>query len=148
MSIAFSRNFLISFVRSLGIFFQGVWLVVMGFVLWTPELVPKGCHMNWEDDHMVVRCAGDQALRRAKSLVNIQFSWFLVCVTIFAMALYLVLLKRYEKKKVEEYRCIHKEDEEDDDDDDGLESQMKKHDESSESFVHMGKGLAPIDMER
>ncbi|RWR95950.1 transmembrane protein 45A [Cinnamomum micranthum f. kanehirae] len=148
LTIAFSRSFLISFVRSLSILFQGVWLIVMGFVLWTPGLVPKGCHMNSEDDHMVVRCTGDQALHRAKSLVNIQFSWFLVCITIFAMVLYLVLLRRYENK-VAEYRSLDKEEEEDDGDGDGddVESQIKKLEES-QSFIHMGKGLAPIDMER
>eukprot|EP00268_Persea_americana_P056633 TRINITY_DN6705_c0_g1_i1.p1 TRINITY_DN6705_c0_g1~~TRINITY_DN6705_c0_g1_i1.p1 ORF type:complete len:374 (+),score=30.35 TRINITY_DN6705_c0_g1_i1:66-1187(+) len=121
LTIAFSRSFLISFVRSLSILFQGVWLIVMGFVLWTPGLVPKGCQMNSEDDHMVVRCSGDQALHRAKSLVNIQFSWFLVCITIFAMVLYLVLLRRFEKK-VAEYRSLDKED-----DGDGGERSLRSH---------------------
>ncbi|XP_050369389.1 uncharacterized protein LOC126787578 [Argentina anserina] len=38
MRLGFPRSFLISFVRSLSIFFQSIWLMVMGFMLWTPEL--------------------------------------------------------------------------------------------------------------
>ncbi|KAI4368589.1 hypothetical protein MLD38_017133 [Melastoma candidum] len=84
-------SFLLSFVRSGSILFQGLWLMVMGFALWTPGLIPKGCYMNLEEGHEVVRCHSDEALHRAKSLVNIEFSWFVILVTIFAMSLYLVL---------------------------------------------------------
>lgn len=136
MGIACPQNFLISLVRSLSILFQGVWFIVMGFMLWTPELIPKGCFLNSEEGHLVVRCEGEAALHRAKSLVNIQFGWFLVCVTIFSMAFYVVLLRRYGEKI--EYRSLQA--------DYDIESHKNK--EEYQSFVHMGKGMAPLDIER
>ncbi|OWM73416.1 transmembrane protein 45B-like [Punica granatum] len=98
IGIALPRSFLVIFVRSVSIFSQGVWEIVMGFMLWTPQLIPKGCFMNLEEAHFVVRCNSDEALHRAKSLANILFSWFLISVTIFSVCLYLVLTKIYEDK--------------------------------------------------
>lgn len=83
--------------------------MVMGFMLFTPELIPKGCFMNREDGHTVVRCSDAKSLQRAISLVNIQFSWFFVGVVVFAMSFYLVLVKWYENN----------------DDDDDVESQKR-----------------------
>nr|XP_043627325.1 transmembrane protein 45B-like [Erigeron canadensis] len=93
MGINYQKSFIVSFIRSISIFFQGLWLMVMGFMLWTRSLIPKGCSLNLEEAHYVVRCHEDEALERAKSLVNIQFSWYLICVTIFAMTLYLAMHK-------------------------------------------------------
>ncbi|KAE9599039.1 hypothetical protein Lal_00044140 [Lupinus albus] len=95
MGISMPRSFLVSFVRSLSIFFQGLWFMLMGFMLWTPSLIPKGCFMNFEEGHNVVRCNDNEALNRAKSLVNIQFSLFFILVTIFGMSLYLILIQFY-----------------------------------------------------
>ena len=80
IGIVLPHSFLVNFVRSVSIFFQGLWLIVMGFMLWTPSLIPKGCYMNDEDGHMVVRCSSHEALHRAISLVNIEFSWFIIGV--------------------------------------------------------------------
>ncbi|KAK4753677.1 hypothetical protein SAY87_001781 [Trapa incisa] len=88
--------------------FQGIWLMIMGFMLWTPGLIPKGCFMNLEEGHLVVRCRSDEALHRAKSLVNIEFSWFLVCVTVFSVSVYLVLARIYGKDSFE-YEAIRSE---------------------------------------
>ncbi|KAL0389843.1 UNVERIFIED_CONTAM: hypothetical protein Scaly_0341400 [Sesamum calycinum] len=49
LGIHYPKSFLNSFVRSVSIMFQGVWLMVMGFMLWTPSLIPKGCFMNLEE---------------------------------------------------------------------------------------------------
>ncbi|CAN6555924.1 unnamed protein product [Malus baccata var. baccata] len=149
MGIGLPESFLVSFVRSLSIFFQGVWLMVMGFMLWTPDLMPKGCSMNLEEGHKVVRCHGDEALHRAKSLVNLQFSWFLLGVAIFGVSFYLVLVKVYgEKVEYFSLTRLHEEDEEDPDHD--VEYQKKSKLEDSKSFVnHMGKtAFASIDIER
>ncbi|TVU05594.1 hypothetical protein EJB05_48762, partial [Eragrostis curvula] len=35
--------------------FQGVWFVVMGVMLWTPPLLPKGCFLSHKDGHDVER---------------------------------------------------------------------------------------------
>lgn len=109
----------------------------MGFMLWTPGLVPKGCRMNYEEGHFVVRCEGERALGRAKSLVNLQFGWSFVCVAIFSMIFYVYLLRRYEEKV--EYRSLHA--------DDDMESQKNKEEEY-QSFVQMGKGMPPLNIER
>ncbi|XP_028800486.1 transmembrane protein 45B-like [Neltuma alba] len=98
IGIGLPSSFLVSFLRSVSIMFQGVWLMVMGFVLWTPGLIPKGCFMNPEEGHVVVRCSNEEALRRALSLVNIQFSWFFIGVAVFAVSFYMVLVKYYQGK--------------------------------------------------
>lgn len=98
MTIGHTQNFLLSFVRSTSITFNGVWLIVTGFMLWTPALIPKGCFINLEEEHQVVRCLGDEALLRAKSLVNLQFSWFFIAITVFSVSFYLVLDKINDEK--------------------------------------------------
>ncbi|XP_068312020.1 uncharacterized protein [Pyrus communis] len=149
LGIGFPKSFLVSFVRSLSIFFQGVWLMVMGFMLWTPDLMPKGCFMNLEEGHEVVRCHGDEALHRAKSLVNLQFSWFLVGIAILGVSLYLVLVKVYGEK-VEYFALTRLREEDEEDTDLDVESQKISKLGDSKSFVnHTGKtAFAPIDMER
>ncbi|XVE60092.1 hypothetical protein DITRI_Ditri05aG0099200 [Diplodiscus trichospermus] len=112
LGIWLPKCFMVSFIRSLSILYQGVWLIVMGYMLWTPELVPKGCFLHFEDGHKVVRCSSHEALHRAKSLVNIQFSWALIAVSIFSMSLYLVLVKLYGETV--EYSTLTKEEESDD----------------------------------
>lgn len=131
MGIGYPNSFLTSFVRSISILFQGVWLMVMGFMLWTPALIPKGCFINSEEGHQVVRCRSDEALHRARSLVNIQFSWYLIFVTIFAMSSYLFLTRMYGPEKVvADYQSLPKfqleeEDEDINDDDEDVESGHK-----------------------
>ncbi|KAI4349734.1 hypothetical protein L6164_010294 [Bauhinia variegata] len=148
MGIGLPKSFLVSFVRSTSIFFQGLWFIVMGFMLWTPSLMPKGCFMNDEDGHKVVRCSSDEALHRAKSLVNIEFSWFLVGVTIFAVSSYLILDKIYGEKI--EYFSLGKEEEDHDieSNESDVEFQKKSVLGKARSLIQMGKAFSPIDMER
>ncbi|KAJ4972159.1 hypothetical protein NE237_005258 [Protea cynaroides] len=146
MGITYRKSFLVSFIRSLSICFQGAWLILMGFVLWTPGLVPKGCFMNLEEGHLVVRCKTDEALHRAKSLVNIQFSWFLAMFVVFGMVFYLALLRMYPE--MVEYWPVDKVDEDGSED---LESQKRNNSnpaEESKSFVPMGKGWTALELER
>ncbi|XP_047979172.1 uncharacterized protein LOC125221084 [Salvia hispanica] len=95
------RSFLASFARGFSVVFQGVWLVVMGFMLWTPEWMPEDCFLKGE----MVMCRGDRALRRAKALVNLLFGLYLIVLTVFVMVFYLVLVKMYPQEKVE-YRSL------------------------------------------
>ncbi|CAA6664693.1 unnamed protein product [Spirodela intermedia] len=127
MGIGFPRSFAVSFVRSASILFQGLWFILMGFVLWTPALVFKGCFMHMRKAHggpLPWRCA----LHRAKSLVNLQFSWFLAGVSIFSVLFYLYVTRSTGSSG------IH------------LESQRRT--EETQSFVHMSKGFAEMDLER
>ncbi|KAI3414735.1 uncharacterized protein J3R85_015908 [Psidium guajava] len=154
LGIALPRSFLVSFVRSVSILFQGVWLVIMGYMLWTPGLIPKGCFLNFEEGHQVVRCHSDGALHRAKSLVNIGFAWLLILITAFSVGLYLALVKIYGETV--EYRPLTKttDIEEEDDDGDGesddIESQKKIKSGEPKSFIHVGnsKTFAAINIER
>ncbi|KAK7348267.1 hypothetical protein VNO80_22818 [Phaseolus coccineus] len=144
IGIGFPESFIVNFVRSISIFFQGLWLIVMGFMLWTPSLIPKGCYMNQEEGHMVVRCSSHEAVHRANSLVNIEFSWFIIGVTLFAVSLYLVLVKVYREKV--QYFSLGNEDEESNYD---VESQKSvAFDNNSKSFIHVGKIFPQNHMER
>ena len=60
---------------------------------------------------MVVRCSSPEAPNRAVSLVKIEFNWFVIGVTVFAVSLYLVLVKLYGEKKVQ-YFSLGSEDKE------------------------------------
>ncbi|KAH6784951.1 proteinase inhibitor I4 [Perilla frutescens var. hirtella] len=151
LGINYPKSFLNSFVRSVAILFQGVWLMAMGFMLWTPTLIPKGCFMNLEEGHKVVRCHGEESLERAKSLVNIQFSWYVVGVTIFSMTLYLAMVKLYSEKV--EYHSLSKFALHDDDDDDAddVEAQKKANNskvDQPRSFLQIGRPFSPMDIER
>lgn len=145
LGINYPQSFIISFVRSLSILFQGLWLMVMGFMLWIPQLIPKGCFLNSEDGHQVVRCHGDEALHRAKALVNIEFSWYIIGVTIFAVTAYIMLLKKFPEKV--EYESLTKLIEQEEEFDD-IEAQKESKFQGSKSFLDVGKSTGPIDMER
>ncbi|XP_059278403.1 uncharacterized protein LOC132032722 [Lycium ferocissimum] len=148
LGIPFPKSFLNSFVRSYSIMFQGIWLMVMGFMLWTPKLIPKGCFINFEEGHKVVRCQNHEALERAKSLVNIQFSWYVVGITIFCVTLYLVLIKIFQEKV--EYQSLDSKFEEQEDDLEDVEAQnSSKNGVESNRFLEMGKMFSSTsDMER
>ncbi|KAG5517704.1 hypothetical protein RHGRI_038177 [Rhododendron griersonianum] len=135
MGCGYPKSFLISFVRSMSILFIGVWLTVIGFMLWTPELIPKGCFMKLEEGRRVVRCHNDEALERAKSLVVIEFSWYLVLVIISSMCLYLYMIRIYGEKV--EYQTLSKKESEEDEEGD-VEAQKRSKVDESKSFVQTG----------
>ncbi|QCD77107.1 hypothetical protein DEO72_LG1g729 [Vigna unguiculata] len=146
MGIPMPKSFVISFVRSLSIFFQGLWLIVMGFMLWTPGLIPKGCFINREEGHQVVRCHDHESLHRAVALVNILFSWFIVGVTAFGIAFYLGLVKFYGEKV--RYFALGNEEEDMDKESDDVESQKRSVVGKPMSFIRVGKNFSPLDIER
>lgn len=154
MGIGYPKSFMVSFIRSLSILYQGLWLMAMGFMLWTPNLIPKGCFIHLEVGHQVVKCSSDEALHRAKSLVNIEFSWALIGVTIFAMSFYLVLVKLYGQKveysTLKSHENDHFELGEEEEEEEDVESQKgsNKQGEPTKGFIHMGKGYAIMDIER
>lgn len=145
--IGLPNSFLVSFVRSTSIFFQGVWLIVMGFMLWTPKLMPKGCFMNLEEGHQVVRCQTEEALHRAKSLVNIEFSSFLILILIFAVSLYLVMVTMYAGGNVD-YQSLIEADELDEDSDDVESQRTSGLVDEQKGFVRVVKSYAPFDVGR
>ncbi|KAL2507966.1 hypothetical protein Fot_31613 [Forsythia ovata] len=146
LGINYPKSFLNSFAWSVSIMFQGVWLMVMGYMLYTPQFIPKGCFMNSEDGHIVVRCHGEEALERAKSLVNIEFSWYVMGITVFSLSLYLIMIKLYPEKV--EYQSLTEFEEQEEENEDDVEAQKKrKLGEPKITFLQMGKSFAPMDME-
>nr|GMD14851.1 transmembrane protein 45A-like [Ipomoea batatas] len=105
LGIPFPNSFLTSLARSFGIMLQGGWMIAMGVLLWTPGLIPKGCFINDEDGHQIVRCHTAESLERAKSLANIQFSWYVNAVAILVLSIYLVCVRKVE----EDYERLSKE---------------------------------------
>ncbi|KAI3509546.1 hypothetical protein L1887_24910 [Cichorium endivia] len=81
-------SFASSLVLSISVAFQGFWFINMGFALWVPEFVPKGCAMRLghggdSDMHGAVACGTHEAWLRARALANLQFSWILAGIMIF-----------------------------------------------------------------
>ncbi|PNT64692.1 uncharacterized protein LOC100846845 [Brachypodium distachyon] len=95
LGIGFPRSFAVSVARSACVMFHGVWLAVIGAMVWVPALVPKGCYLVRVDGRDTVRCRGEASLRRAKALVNLQFGWYLSFLTVFVLAMYLYVCSRY-----------------------------------------------------
>ncbi|XP_031498151.1 uncharacterized protein LOC116262792 [Nymphaea colorata] len=135
LAVPYPKSFWLAFVRSFSLMFQGVWFMVMGFMLWTPSFVPKGCRLNMEDGHLVVKCMDDKALHRAKALVNIQFSWYLAAAAVLTLIFYVVMLKIYGEEV--EYKRVGVEEEEE---------VMQKSPDGS--FLQIGKGFSAIQLER
>ena len=80
MAIGFPKRFILGFSRSVCIIFLGVWLMGAGIMLWTPGFIPKGCSLFWDEGHLEVHCRDEAALRRAKGLINIEFSWYFIAI--------------------------------------------------------------------
>ncbi|KAG8047565.1 hypothetical protein GUJ93_ZPchr0008g11434 [Zizania palustris] len=105
-TVVLPRSFAVAVVRSASVLFQGLWFIVMGFALWVPALVPRGCHVveasGSSDMRSAVACPTEEAARRAVAMANLQFSWVLAGV--WAMTAYLCL--RVDGRCME-YRQIH-----------------------------------------
>ncbi|KAL1324071.1 hypothetical protein HN51_034257 [Arachis hypogaea] len=108
----FPNSFTSALVLSISVIFQGCWFINMGFNLWVPGLVPKGCVMNLpmaNENHMLgaVTCGTKEADFRARALANLQFSWILSSILIFAGIVCLKLARRYTIADRLEYERLH-----------------------------------------
>lgn len=92
--------------------------------------------MKLEEGRRVVRCHNDEALERAKSLVVIEFSWYLVLVIISSMCLYLYMIRIYGEKV--EYQTLSKKESEEDEEGEDVEAQKRSKVDESKSFVQTG----------
>ncbi|GLT43073.1 hypothetical protein SLA2020_170460 [Shorea laevis] len=72
---SFPTSFPAALVLPISVAFQGCWFMNMGFMLWVPELVPKGCFTQLDEG--AVTCESAEAGLRARALANLQFSWTL-----------------------------------------------------------------------
>lgn len=85
---SFPTSFPASLVLSMSVVLQGCWFLIMGFVLWIPELVPLGCSSTPLNEapssimHGAVICNSPEASIRARSLANLQFSWVVFAIMV------------------------------------------------------------------
>lgn len=91
-------------LRSMSFVLQGSWFILMGFILWTPSLVPGGCYIT--ANH--VDCPTPGAFRAAKALANLEFAWLLSGV-FFLTAAGLIAASASSKKRFA-YRHLVEED--------------------------------------
>ncbi|KAK9124972.1 hypothetical protein Scep_013818 [Stephania cephalantha] len=103
-------SFTAAFVLSTSVVFQGCWFMNMGFTLWNPSFVPKGCAMRMDSDdnmHGAVACDTAEATGRAKTLANLQFSWILGGILIFTASLCLALGGKFvNTRRLSEYEQL------------------------------------------
>lgn len=97
----FPANFPAALVLSVSVVFQGCWFIDMGFMLWVPKFVPKGCFNqigkasgSTEMMHGAVTCGSPEAEFRARALANLQFSWILAGILIFTGTSCVILAKK------------------------------------------------------
>lgn len=82
-------SFPAALILSVSVVFQGCWFINMGFMLWLPDFVPRGCTtqpMNSSSNsimHGAVVCETHEADSRARALANLQFCWILSSILIF-----------------------------------------------------------------
>ncbi|KAJ1410451.1 hypothetical protein SESBI_21949 [Sesbania bispinosa] len=95
----FPNSFNAALVLSVSIIFQGCWFINMGFMLWVPAFIPDGCVMNvakasGNEILGAVTCGSKEADFRARALANLQFSWTLSAIMIFAGIICLKLARK------------------------------------------------------
>ncbi|KAF5448739.1 hypothetical protein F2P56_029245 [Juglans regia] len=106
-------NFPAALVLSIAVVLQGCWFMIMGFMLWTPQFIPKGCAMvlaeaGSKDMVGAVTCESNEADLRAKALANLQFSWILSGILVFTGCMCLKLAgKCTPRLQSTEYEQLH-----------------------------------------
>lgn len=109
---SFPTSFPAALVLSTAVVFQGCWFMNMGFMLWVPEFVPKGCKVQLTSSsdsmHGAVACGSHDADLRARALANMQFSWILSGILMFVGSLCLKLVGKCSSKAGSiEYEQLH-----------------------------------------
>lgn len=90
----FPAGFAAALVLSISVVFQGCWFVNMGFMLWVPKFVPRGCSSNGGIEHGAISCGSIEADSRARALANLQFSWILAGILMFTGFSCLILARK------------------------------------------------------
>ncbi|GFS39977.1 transmembrane epididymal protein [Actinidia rufa] len=104
---SFPSCFPAALVLAISVVFQGFWFTNMGFVLWVPEFVPRGCIAAGNNMHGTVVSDGGGRLR-ARALANIQFSWILAGIMIFTSCVCLTFARTFRPSvRSSEYEQLH-----------------------------------------
>ncbi|XP_057494676.1 uncharacterized protein LOC130779845 [Actinidia eriantha] len=105
---SFPSSFPAALVLAISVVFQGFWFMNMGFVLWVPALVPKGCTSVRDIMHGAVACQTEEAGLRARALANMQFSWILAGIMIFTSCVCLTFARNFRPRgQSSEYEQLH-----------------------------------------
>ncbi|PIA27686.1 hypothetical protein AQUCO_07600094v1 [Aquilegia coerulea] len=110
---SFPNSVLPAFVLSVSVLFQGCWFINMGFMLWIPGFVPKGCMVRLaeggNDMLGAVTCGTEEAFLRARALANLQFSLMVAAILLLTACLCLTLAgKLITKRQSIEYEQLHR----------------------------------------
>ncbi|KAE8672913.1 hypothetical protein F3Y22_tig00111834pilonHSYRG00342 [Hibiscus syriacus] len=97
-------------VLSVSVVFQGCSFMNMGFMLWSPQFVPRGCIMqlaesNGDNMHGAVTCFSHEADIRARALANLQFSWILSGIMIFTGFICLIFSGKHPETTINRIRA-------------------------------------------
>ncbi|KAM0949163.1 hypothetical protein DsansV1_C06g0067361 [Dioscorea sansibarensis] len=81
-----SSCYVSAIVRSMSITAQGLWLMVMGFVLYVPKYMPEGCYViRTLKGGRVIGCRTEMEEKRGVGMANLQFSFMVVGVNVFVL---------------------------------------------------------------
>ncbi|KAF5188892.1 transmembrane epididymal protein [Thalictrum thalictroides] len=110
---SFPNSVLPAFLLSTSVLFQGCWFINMGFILWIPGFVPKGCMVRLVEDGNdmlgAVTCETEEAFLRARALANLQFSLIVAAIMLLTACLCLTLAgKLITKRQTIEYEQLHR----------------------------------------
>jgi hypothetical protein len=95
LEVPFPQSFLVATVRSASWVFHGAWFIHMGFMLWIPAFIAKGCQKERSEGHDVFKCASQEATMRAKALANLQFNWYLATILVLMVIFYARTVRIY-----------------------------------------------------
>ncbi|KAL6538970.1 hypothetical protein OROMI_025296 [Orobanche minor] len=101
------NSFPAALILSILVIFQGFWFVNMGFVLWVPSLVPRGCFnqsMNLTGGAVV--CGGREADLRARALANLQFCWIFSSISILVASISVIFGRQLTLRRTVEYEQL------------------------------------------
>ncbi|KAL0454203.1 UNVERIFIED_CONTAM: hypothetical protein Slati_0759500 [Sesamum latifolium] len=93
---------------STSVVFQGCWFINMGFMLWLPNFVPRGCVTQTTNliANGAVVCGTHEADLRARALANLQFCWILSSILIFMASVCIAFGRRLTRRRQSEYERL------------------------------------------
>lgn len=92
----YPSSFPAALILSISVVFQGCWFINMGFMLWVPDFVPRGCatqamNPSTSSMHGAVVCGTHEADSRARALANLQFCWILSSILVLTVSVCMAL---------------------------------------------------------
>ncbi|KAH7679895.1 Cobalamin adenosyltransferase-like protein [Dioscorea alata] len=99
-----SSCYVSAIVRSMSIMAQGLWLMVMGFVLYVPKYISEGCYViRTVEGGRVIGCKTEMEEKRGIGMANLQFSFMVVGINVFVL---MVSLWEWKGNACFEYKRI------------------------------------------